>query len=408
MKKINYLLSFILLFLCLHSSVYAEDFEINSKHAILYNLDDNSIIYEKKSEERTYVASLTKIMTAIVAVENIDNLNEELILTPDVFTGLKETNAAVAGFRIGNKVTYLDLLMGTMLPSGADAARGIAINITGNEKEYVKLMNNKAETLGLNDTHFVNITGLDIEGHYSTVKDIAILLQYALKNPTFRQIYTTREYTTTNGLKLYSTLRQHSSKINADTSHILGTKTGYTHAAGLCLSSIANYNGVNYLLVTTGANYKTNSPLQLIDALTIYNYYSSNYGYHNIIELEEKVLDIPIKYSDQKYYTVTVPKTISKYLPNTFNKEKVKYEYKGLTSLSYKNNYLDEIGKINIIYENELLDTIPIYLQEKITFSLLTFLIKTKLIYVIIMIVIIILATGYKFIKKKQKRKISH
>lgn len=400
MKRIFILFFTLFLFFSCCIQASAKELQIYSKHAILYNLDENTILYEKASEEKTYVASLTKIMTAIVAIENINNLNEKVILTPDVFTGLREANAAVAGFKVGDKVTYMDLLMGTMLPSGADAVRGLAINLAGSENNFVILMNNKAKKLGLNNTNFVNITGLDVEGHYSTVKDIATILQYALKNETFKKLYTTREYTTTNGIALYTTLYKYTPKVQSDTSNILGTKTGYTTKAGLCLSSIANYNDVNYLLITVGADSTTDSPLHLIDTLNIYEYYSTNYGYHNIINENEEILKIPIKYSHKKHYSVTARKTISKYLKNTFDKEKVKYEYIGLNSLSYKNNYLDEIGKINIIYENEILDTVPIYLNGNIHFSLLAFLIQTKLIYIVILIAIVCI---YIIIKKLQK-----
>lgn len=391
MNKIKRIFFGILLFFCCIYSVNAKNFQLHSKYAILYNLNDNTILYEKNAEEITYIASLTKIMTAIIAIENIENLNNTVILTPDVFTGLAEANASVAGFRVGNKVTYLDLLMGTMLPSGADAARGLAINIAGSEKQYVTLMNQKAKELGLNNTNFVNITGLDIKGHYSTVKDIALLLQYALKNPIFYKIYTAKEYTTTNGLKLSSTLKRLENQTSLDTSHILGTKTGYTGKAGLCLSSIANYDGVNYLLVTTGADPNTNSPLQLLDALTIYNYYANNYSYYNIVNFNEKLVDIPIQYSYDSYYSITSPKTISKYLPNTFDKEKITYHYNGIDSLSYKNKKEDKIGYLNILYNNEVLDTIDVYLKKDISFAILPFLIQTKLIYIVMLILVILL-----------------
>lgn len=404
MKKLNCLFLCILLSLCFCYKVNAQNFEINSKHAILYNLNDNTVLFEKASTEKTYVASLTKIMTSIVAIENIEDFNAKVTLTPNVFYGLAEANASVAGFRIGQQVTYWDLLMGTMLPSGADAARGLAINIAGSEKEFVILMNQKAKELNLNNTNFVNITGLDIEGHYSTVEDIAILLQYALKNPIFKEIYTTREYTTTNGLRLNSTLKRLTSQTSLDTSHIIGTKTGYTDGAGLCLSSIANYNNVNYLLVTTGADPNANSPLQLLDALTIYNYYSSNYSYQEIIVQDQKITDIPVQYSFTKNYSVTSPKTISKYLPNNFDKNKITYVYDGIQNLSYKNKYLQELGTIKIIYNDEELDTIPIHLTKNITFNFLPFIIQTKTVYIIILIFIVLSYVIYKKLKKKKEK----
>lgn len=400
-KTIKFFL-FLFLFFYFCTPAQAKEFELHSSHAILYNLDEDTILYEKNADERTAVASLTKIMTTIVAIENINNLNEKVTLTPDVFTGLIEANASVAGFQVGQQVTYMDLLMGTMLPSGADAARGLAINLAGSEKKFVTWMNQKVQELGLTNTNFVNITGLDAENHYSTVEDIATILKYALENPTFKKIYTTREYTTTNGLTLYSTLKKISEQSSADVSHILGTKTGYTGNAGLCLSSIANYNGINYLLVTTGADPKANSPLQLLDAITVYNYYANNYGYHSIVNRGETLVRIPIKYSYQEYYNITAPNNISKFLPNTFDKSKITYKYTGLKELSYKNDYQEELGQIEIIYDNEVLDIIPIYLEQKIYFNLLPFIIKTKLIYIIVLAIAILACIIY-ILKKKRK-----
>lgn len=111
----------------------------------MYNLNDDAIIFEKNKDEKTEIASLTKIMTCIVAIENIDNLNDTVVMKSADFKGLAEANASVAGFSIGDKVTYMDLLMGLFLPSGADAALALANNIGGNEKNFVKLMNEKAK-----------------------------------------------------------------------------------------------------------------------------------------------------------------------------------------------------------------------------------------------------------------------
>ena len=121
MKKIKILL---LLFIMMFTiNVHAVEFDLNSNHAILYNLNDNSVLYEKSSQEKTSIASMTKIMTAIVAIENIDNLDAKVKLTYADFSGLAAANASVAGFRSGEEVTYRDLLYGLMLPSGADAAQ---------------------------------------------------------------------------------------------------------------------------------------------------------------------------------------------------------------------------------------------------------------------------------------------
>ena len=406
MKRFLLFFTLIISFLYGANICYAEELDIYSKSAILYNMDDDIILYEKNSEERTSIASLTKIMTCIVAIENIDNLDQKIILKSDVFTGLAEAGASVAGFRVGENVTFRDLLMGALLPSGADATRALALNISGSESEFVNLMNNKAIELGLKDTHFENTTGLESSNHYSTVKDISIILKYALKNQTFKDMYTTREYTTTSNLTFYSTLKKISNNYSFDVSNILGSKTGYTDEAGLCMSSIANYNGVNYLLVTAGADYRGNVPRQLLDAMTIYNFYSTNYGYKNIINVGDYIKTINEEYSTKEKYDITSQITISKFLNNSFDENKIKYEYNGLDKISYKNKIGDKLGSVNIIYDDNKIGTFDVFLTETINFSLFRFLLQTKLIYligatIIILFIIICFLNKRKDIKKK-------
>lgn len=405
MKRFLLFFTLVISFLYGANICYAEELDIYSKSAILYNMDDDIILYEKNSEERTSIASLTKIMTCIVAIENIDNLDQKIFLKSDVFTGLAEAGASVAGFRVGENVTFRDLLMGALLPSGADATRALALNISGSESEFVNLMNNKTIELGLKDTHFENTTGLESSNHYSTVKDISIILKYALKNQTFKDMYTTREYTTTSNLTFYSTLKKISNNYSFDVSNILGSKTGYTDEAGLCMSSIANYNGVNYLLVTAGADYRGNVPRQLLDAMTIYNFYSTNYSYKNIINVGDYIKTINEEYSTKEKYDITSQITISKFLNNSFDENKIKYEYNGLDKISYKNKIGDKLGSVNIIYDDNKIGTFDVFLTETINFNLLTFLLQTKLIYLIGATIIILLIIICFFKKRKDIKK---
>lgn len=394
-----------ILFLFNLKAIYAEELTFDSKYAILYNLDTDELLYEYNANEVTSIASLTKIMTCIVAIENISNLDDKVKLNGDVFTGLVEAQASVAGFKYGEVVSYRDLLMGAMLPSGADATRALAINISGSEEEFVKLMNDKATELNLSNTHFVNTTGLEASGHYSTVQDIATLLRYALKNETFKTIYTTREYTTTNNLRLSSTIKKISNGYTIDTSHILGSKTGYTDEAGLCMSSIANYNDVNYLLVTAGADYHGNTPRQLLDAVKIYSYFDENYSYKNIINSNDYITSIKINYSKQKSYDILSPISITKFLDNTFDNKKLIYSYNGINEISYKNKIGEKLGVVDITYNGELINTIDIYLNSAIDFNLFYFLIQTKLIIPMIILILIITLLCIKKIKSKKRRR---
>ncbi len=252
--------------------------ELHSPHSILVRLEDNKVILKNRSEERIYPASLTKIMTAIVALENLSNLEAPIMLPKKIFHDLFSANASMAGFLPGEEVQAIDLLYGTMLPSGADASIGLAIEISGSEKEFVKLMNQKAKKLKMNDTNFTNVSGLHDDMHYTTVKDIAILLEYSLKNETFRQIFTSARHSTAStnrhdgGITFSSTLSKRIDTYEFDGGRILGGKTGYTDEAGLCLASLAEKNGIEYIMVTAGAE---GSPYteqyHILDAFKVYN-----------------------------------------------------------------------------------------------------------------------------------------
>ena len=156
-------------------------------------------------------------------------------------------DASKAGLKVGDKVTYRDLLYASMLPSGADATNSIAILSSGSIDNFVKRMNKLAKKLKLKNTHFVNVTGLDDENHYSTAKEIRIILEYALENDLFRQIYQTKQYTLSNGLQVKSTLFKYNNSL--DTTKIMGSKTGYTGNAGYCLSSLSNINSHEFIVI---------------------------------------------------------------------------------------------------------------------------------------------------------------
>ncbi|MCI8459829.1 MAG: D-alanyl-D-alanine carboxypeptidase, partial [Bacilli bacterium] len=245
------------LFILMFFYVRVNALELNSKYAVLYNLNEDKVIYELNKDDVVSVASLTKIMTTLVAVENIKDYNQEVILKEEMFFGLKEANAYVINLRVGQKVTYNDLLYGMFLASGADATRAVAISVAGSEEKFVELMNNKAKEIGLKNTHFQNTVGLDAENHHSTVNEIAILLKSAFKNDKFKEIFMTETYTVSDGtITVRNSMKKAAAVYGIDVSNILGAKTGYTGNAGRCLASIAydSDNDITYLLVTTKAS----------------------------------------------------------------------------------------------------------------------------------------------------------
>lgn len=231
-----------------------------SENAILIDEKTGKTIAEKNSTKQIYPASLTKIMTVLIGAENLKDLQKEVTIPAEIQGALIENHASVAGFEMGEKVKAEDLLYGAILSSGADCCMTIAREVAGTEEEYLKLMNKKAEELGLKHTHFADVSGFHHEDNYSTVEDLAKLLREALQNKEFYKVFTTDTYTTTatkehpDGIELKSTLYKNLDTMEVTGGKILGGKTGYTDAAGLCLASLAEINGRKYVLVTAKAD----------------------------------------------------------------------------------------------------------------------------------------------------------
>ncbi|HJD25789.1 MAG TPA: serine hydrolase [Candidatus Blautia intestinipullorum] len=248
---------------------------INSSCAVLMQARGGKIIGEINGEQTMYPASMTKIMTAIVAIEELDSLDREITLTDETFAGLYERDATQAGFQPGETVQAIDLLYGVMLPSGAECCIALADDIAGSEEGFVELMNQKAEKLGMDGTHFCDSTGLHNPDHYSTAKDIAVLLKYAIRNDTFREIIESPYHSTAatnihpDGITFYSSMFNNLPDPSVTGGKILGGKTGFTNDAGLCLASFAEIDGTEYILVTAGA-FSAGTP-HITDAVTIYN-----------------------------------------------------------------------------------------------------------------------------------------
>jgi D-alanyl-D-alanine carboxypeptidase (penicillin-binding protein 5/6) len=235
------------------------DIALSSANAILVELDTGEVLFSKGRGEKIYPASMTKIMTALVALENLDSLSGSIKLDRAIFNKVEDENASTAGFMPNETVTSIDLLYGLLLPSGAECAIGLAKQVSGSESEFVKLMNQKAISLGMTGTHYSNSTGLHDKQHYTTVEDIAKLLRHALEDGTFAEIVTSANHSCapTNmnrrGNHLSSTLFSKMGSGEFEGGAILGGKTGYTDEAGQCLASFAEKDGKKLVLVTSGA-----------------------------------------------------------------------------------------------------------------------------------------------------------
>ena len=383
MKKI--LLLIILIFTSFN--IYA--LELNSKSAILINLNDDTVLFEKNSEEKTSIASLTKIVTAITIIET-SNLNDEVTITYDMLKGLD--GYVKVGLKSGMKISVEDLLYALMLPSAGDAAQSLAIYSSGSINKFADLMNYKVKEYGAQNTNFTNPVGKDDNDNYSTAKDLSIILKYALSNETFKKIFETNEYYIKSlNKKVIKTIKDK----NIDTSIIKGAKTGYTEEAGRCLASTSTIDNVNYLFINLNANSNTLDYIK--DALNTYEYYSSNYSYKNIVDEGQILYTLKIKGSKEKKYEIKSLSTISKYLSNEISKDDIEIKYSGVEYIDRKIHKNDKLGTIKFIYNDDVLDSIDVTLNKDIKFY------NYKL-YIGIIIIFIILLIIIKKNKKKRKK----
>lgn len=233
--------------------------DYGSNYICVMSREDKTIKYKKNFNDTSYPASLTKIMTTIVALEHIEDLSAIAPVDIDSYREMVAKNSSMAGFYGKEKVTYRDLLYGTMLPSGGEAANSLAIHVTGNVDNFVEMMNEKAAELKLKNTHFTSPEGLHNKDQYTTAYDMAILLDYALENGHFRAIFTTDTFKTTetldhpNGITLESTVLSELKRINQDGFTIIGGKSGATYQAGQCWATLGVKDGHEYIAIVMGA-----------------------------------------------------------------------------------------------------------------------------------------------------------
>ena len=236
------------------------DLELYSENALLIDLESNTVLVQKNADARIYPASMTKVMTVLVAAEHIENWDETFTMTQSIIDPLFLADASMAGYVHGEEVSMTELLYGAVLPSGAEATEALAIVTAGSEEAFAALMNEKAQALGLKDTHFVDASGLHDENHYTSLSDMAIIMQAALDNPHCREVLTSVNHTSpateqnpsgvamTNRF-LYRIRPQQSGNVD-----IQAAKTGYTaQAMNCCVSYGIMENGRAAICVTAHA-----------------------------------------------------------------------------------------------------------------------------------------------------------
>lgn len=241
----------------------------NSKHIIAIDRKTHTVLYEKDGYSKTAMASTTKIMTCILALEN---LSLEDIVT--VSKNASSIHGSTLGLNTNDKISVRDLLYGLMLRSGNDCAISIAEQVSGNIENFAILMNNKAKDLNLLNTNFVTPNGLDYENHYTTAYDLAILTDYALKSKMFREIVSTKNCSINiNGIPQ---IISNTNELLGNLEGVYGVKTGFTFNAGRCLVSSCKRGEMDIIVVVLGADTKN---IRTKDSCNIINYIFKNYAY---------------------------------------------------------------------------------------------------------------------------------
>ena len=324
-------------------------YSTNAHSVVLMDTDSKRVIYASNQNDIRSVASISKIMTAIVAIEN-GNLNDIVIVGEEI----EKSYGSGIYIKVGEKITLRDLIYGLMLRSGNDAALAIAVHVGGTIEEFVSMMNSKAREIGMKNTTFNNPSGLDREnGNYSTAYDMALLMSYAMQNTTFRKITGTKKIKIKTNLNSYNWINKN--KLLSVYKYATGGKTGFTEKAKRTLVTTATKNGVNLTAVTLVDGDDFN------DHKKLYEEAFQKYRKYRILK-KDKINIIGENYYNNCYFYLNEDINYS-LTKEELNKIVIKYRLKKLTN--YKND--DEVGEV-IIYlgDNEIYkNSIFIKLKEK-------------------------------------------
>lgn len=339
--------------------------ELVCKGAILMELNSGSTVYEFHADDRLYPASLTKIMTCLLALEK-GNLSDEITVDGALLEGLDE-DASVAGLVDGEKLTLEELLYCVMVPSANDASIVVADHIAGSVDAFVDMMNDKAAELGCRDTHFMNPDGLHDENHYTTARDMAIITKAALESETFRTMCATSTHelpanNISDSRMLYTTNYFLSTIISTKYywEKVSGVKTGFTTPAGRCLVTLVEEGSFSYLSVVLGAEtpYDENGePVygSFTESRKLLEYGLDNFAFASVLSHLNPVAQVPVQGGKVGSVVIAPADDINALLPANYNEDKIAVSYEltnadGLTAPLAAN---EVVGTVTVTYDGK-------------------------------------------------------
>ncbi len=359
----------LLLFILLaHTSFvfgYSEKPAIQSQAAILIDNKTGKILYSKNENEKMYPASTTKIVTAILTLENC-HLDELVTISYDTVMSIPDGYSS-ASLQIGEQLTIEQLLQLLLVHSANDAANALAEYVGGSVESFVSMMNTKIHELGLSHTHFTNTFGMHNENHYTTAQDLATIMKYCIKNETFRKLsgsascaipgtnkYDTRRYASTNELILPNNKNYYP--------YLTCGKTGYTSQAGDCLVSCSYKDDLELICVILGGKTIENTSTRFSETKDLYQYGYNNYSVKTLVNTNDVVtqIEIPNATKDTKNLDLLASTSISALLENTLSKEEIPFEIKLKENIKAPIEPFDNLGTISytvdgIQYEADLI-----------------------------------------------------
>ena len=330
---------------------------INSRAYVVIDRKTNTILVGKNENQKKKMASTTKIMTALVVIEHAD-----LSDIVEVSKKSANTGGSRLGLKAGDKLTVSDLLYGLMMRSGNDSAVALAEYVAGSISDFANLMNEKAKSLGLSNTHFVTPHGLDEDEHYTTAYELAILSNYAMNNEIFAKIVGTKNYTITiNG---YPKNLTNTNELLGVLNGVYGIKTGFTNGANRCLVTCCKRGDMDIICVVLGADtkkYRTTDSIKLIE------YAFRNFTYVNIEEILSNDFE---NWKKENLPNITILKGVSNYVDITF--EELLYSSIPVRSdlVDCFHVYINCKSILNTpIVKSTSIGTITLALDEKIVYS---------------------------------------
>lgn len=369
---------------------YDPGFDVDAESVYLINLDTGKVIYEKDADKKIYPASTTKIMTALLALENIPDLDAPQIeLKLYIQNALSGTGASLAGILRGESFSPRELLYASMLPSGNEAAMMLGDYVGDGSLDYfAEMMNERAAELGAVNTHFVNASGMHDDDHYTTAYDMYLITKAALENETFRQIVSTRYY--------YAGEDQNGNPLHWNTTNFLispgstyyypyatGVKPGTTDEAGRCLVSTAEKNGYHYLMVMMGApQYDSNGEkleenMVFKQSIALYDWAFGSFSNKTLIEKDLGVGEVPLKLArgGKDYLLIKSGEVFTDLLPNEIEASSITLELDLPAVVNAPVKEGEQVGTIRLMLAGEEIGSVPAVAAEQADASLIATLI---------------------------------